>query len=522
MRAPRCSRRWPRRFRPISAVEVASLGVQVHGGMGYIEETGAAQHFRDARIAAIYEGTNGIQAIDLVTRKLPLDGGAAVEILFGRIAPHRRGGQRDQRSGARLERRAARGSGREPGARDTIGCSPISTRMPNEALAGASPYLRLFGVATGGCLLAQQALAALRLNADAAARIALARFFAENFAVQAGSARAHRRRRRARRDRRRRRARSSRHHFVSMSTLLDHPSRLSRSPDPARPSRAARPAARHRARAGGGKIPVAGARRGADGAVRDHRALPSPWTTSTQIRDATPSEGMVRLDADTSMSPGSFEAALRAAGGAVHAVDEVVAKKAANAFVATRPPGHHAETARPMGFCLFDNAAIAARYAQDRHGIARAAIVDFDVHHGNGSQEIFWADKTVMYCSTHQMPLYPGTGAVGETRRARHHRQRAAPARRRRRSIPRRLREPHPAAAARFYAGAHRHLRRLRRPHARSARQPQSGRGRFRLGDAKDHGHCRSLRAMDASCRCSKAATICKRWRTRPPRTSPR
>ncbi len=134
----------------------------------------------------------------------------------------------------------------------------------------------------------------------------------------------------------------------------------------------------------------------------------------TAVRDATPKQGLIALDADTSMSPGSFEAALRAAGGAVHAVDEVMSGRAANAFVATRPPGHHAETARPMGFCLFNNAAIAARHAQRKHGIARAAVVDFDVHHGNGSQEIFWSDRTVMYASTHQMPLYPGTGAASE------------------------------------------------------------------------------------------------------------
>jgi acetoin utilization deacetylase AcuC-like enzyme len=144
-------------------------------------------------------------------------------------------------------------------------------------------------------------------------------------------------------------------------------------------------------------------------------ALCHPMDYITAIRDASPKEGMVQLDADTSMSPGSFEAALRAAGGGVHAVDEVLAKRAKNAFVATRPPGHHAETARPMGFCFFDNAAIAARYAQHRHGIGRVAIVDFDVHHGNGSQQIFWADKSVMYCSTHQMPLFPGTGAVIES-----------------------------------------------------------------------------------------------------------
>jgi acetoin utilization deacetylase AcuC-like enzyme len=132
------------------------------------------------------------------------------------------------------------------------------------------------------------------------------------------------------------------------------------------------------------------------------------------IRAATPQQGMTRIDADTTLSPGSLEAALRATGGALYAVDEVMAKRADNAFVAVRPPGHHAETARAMGFCLFNSAAIAARYAQDRHGLARAAVVDFDVHHGNGSQDIFWSDASVMYCSTHEMPLYPGTGARDE------------------------------------------------------------------------------------------------------------
>src|ERR1700745_4520620 len=144
-------------------------------------------------------------------------------------------------------------------------------------------------------------------------------------------------------------------------------------------------------------------------------ALCHPMEYIVAVREAAPREGLIHLDADTAMSPGTFEAALRAAGGAIHAVDEVLTKKAANAFVAARPPGHHAETARPMGFCLFDNAAIAARHAQKRHGIARVAVVDFDVHHGNGSQDIFWDDKSVMYCSTHQMPLFPGTGAVGES-----------------------------------------------------------------------------------------------------------
>jgi acetoin utilization deacetylase AcuC-like enzyme len=143
-------------------------------------------------------------------------------------------------------------------------------------------------------------------------------------------------------------------------------------------------------------------------------ALCHPMEYVEAIRDASPREGMVRIDADTTMSPGSFEAALRCAGGAVRAVDEVVGRKADNAFVATRPPGHHAEKERAMGFCFFNSAAIAARHAQKKHGLQRVALIDFDVHHGNGSQDIFWSDPSVLYCSTHEMPLYPGSGSRSE------------------------------------------------------------------------------------------------------------
>ncbi len=134
----------------------------------------------------------------------------------------------------------------------------------------------------------------------------------------------------------------------------------------------------------------------------------------TELRHVAPASGLVYIDGDTSMSPGTWEAAMRGVGGAIAATDAVMTGKHPNDFVAVRPPGHHAEKSTPMGFCFFDNAAIAARYAQRKHGISRAAVIDFDVHHGNGTQDIFWADKSVMYCSTHQMPLFPGTGARGE------------------------------------------------------------------------------------------------------------
>jgi 3-(methylsulfanyl)propanoyl-CoA dehydrogenase len=167
-------------------IEVTSLGVQVHGGMGFIEETGAAQLYRDARIAAIYEGTNGIQAIDLVTRKLPLLGGKAVETYLSELrgiveAVNATNDPALGWSGVRLEEAL------DSLTRATNWMLTNLEKDIDQALAGATPYLRLFSVAAGGCLLAQQALAALRLNSEAGSRSALARFFAENIAVQAPS-----------------------------------------------------------------------------------------------------------------------------------------------------------------------------------------------------------------------------------------------------------------------------------------------------------------------------------------------
>ncbi|RBI77676.1 histone deacetylase family protein [Roseovarius sp. TE539] len=134
-----------------------------------------------------------------------------------------------------------------------------------------------------------------------------------------------------------------------------------------------------------------------------------------RLRAAAPETGLIQLDGDTFMSPGTLAAAYRAAGGAVRAVDMVMAGEAANAFVACRPPGHHAETATPMGFCLFGTVAVAARHALDHHGLRRVAVMDFDVHHGNGTQDLLEAEARALFCSTHQMPLWPGTGAAHET-----------------------------------------------------------------------------------------------------------
>ncbi len=129
---------------------------------------------------------------------------------------------------------------------------------------------------------------------------------------------------------------------------------------------------------------------------------------------AVPKSGHAAIDADTVMSPGSGEAALRAASAIVAAVDAVVEGAANNAFCAVRPPGHHAEPRHPMGFCIFNNVAIGAERARKVHGLSRVAIVDFDVHHGNGTQAMFERDAGVFFASTHQSPLYPGTGARSE------------------------------------------------------------------------------------------------------------
>ena len=382
----------------MSAARSSSLGVQVHGGMGYIEETGAAQHFRDARIAAIYEGTNGIQAIDLVTRKLPMSGGDAVRAYIGEL--------RRTADAVKAANDPAFGA---TGARlaDAIDSLERATEwllkepQSEAALAGATPYLRMFANAAGGALLAEQALAAARMAGDgsAPARIALARFLRGEYCGRGE-------RPGTRRDRWWRQRDGQRGGIgvnglplvppkrlsLSDADTLYYPSRLPRSP-------ARRPVIRN-GRIGcarsSARWPRTRSSRWCAPRRRLRASTPSRsairWTTSTAVQDASPQQGLVQIDADTSMSPGSFEAALRGAGGAVHAVDEVMTGKATNAFVAVRPPGHHAETARPMGFCLFNNAAIAARHAQRKHGAERAAVVDFDVHHGNGSQDIFWSD----------------------------------------------------------------------------------------------------------------------------------
>jgi len=135
-----------------------------------------------------------------------------------------------------------------------------------------------------------------------------------------------------------------------------------------------------------------------------------PQSHLDHVTASAPTEGWRSLDPDTHMSPGTLAAARRAVGGCVAAVDAVLGGAARSAFVGCRPPGHHAERAQAMGFCFFGNVAIAARRALDHHGLGRVAVVDFDVHHGNGTQNLLWDDGRALFVSSHQMPLYPGSG----------------------------------------------------------------------------------------------------------------
>lgn len=151
--------------------------------------------------------------------------------------------------------------------------------------------------------------------------------------------------------------------------------------------------------------------------IESRIALAHPQAYIDMIKDARPAPGgpSVHADPDTVLSPGSWEAVTRAVSAGLLAVDEVMSGRAANAFCQVRPPGHHAEAGRAMGFCFFNSIAVAAHHARQAHGAERVAIVDFDVHHGNGTQDIFWNNKDFFFGSTHQMPLYPGTGALSET-----------------------------------------------------------------------------------------------------------
>lgn len=147
----------------------------------------------------------------------------------------------------------------------------------------------------------------------------------------------------------------------------------------------------------------------------EQATLCHPADYVSKIQAACPPQGSVSLDGDTHVCKGSYIAAMRGVGGICAAVDAVMDGTAKNAFCATRPPGHHAETEKPMGFCLFGTVAIGAKYAMDMHGLSRIAIVDFDVHHGNGTQDLVWNDPRIMFASSQQMPLWPGTGYASET-----------------------------------------------------------------------------------------------------------
>jgi acetoin utilization deacetylase AcuC-like enzyme len=199
---------------------------------------------------------------------------------------------------------------------------------------------------------------------------------------------------------------------AAMTLLFTHEACLSHDMGPMHPERPARLEALNAAFAAA--VFDGLDRREAPKATIEQIARMHPRAHVERVLATVPESGLVRLDGDTAMSPGSGEAALRAAGAVCAAVDAVIAGEASNAFCAGRPPGHHAEAETSMGFCLFNSVAVAAAHARAVHGLKRVAVMDFDVHHGNGTQAMFWDEPDLMYASTHQMPLYPGTGSREE------------------------------------------------------------------------------------------------------------
>lgn len=194
------------------------------------------------------------------------------------------------------------------------------------------------------------------------------------------------------------------------TTLLTHADGLKHVTPPGHPEQVAR-LERVWAALGGKDV----IREDAPLATNDDLRLTHPQAHIDHIKATEPAEGLAQLDADTWMSPGSVTAALRGVGGALRATDLVLKGATNNAFCAMRPPGHHAETQKTMGFCLFGTVAIAAKHALDHHGLSRVAVVDFDVHHGNGTQDLLWDEARTLFISSHQFPLWPGTGRASDT-----------------------------------------------------------------------------------------------------------
>jgi acetoin utilization deacetylase AcuC-like enzyme len=197
------------------------------------------------------------------------------------------------------------------------------------------------------------------------------------------------------------------------TALFTHPACLAHDTGPGHPEQIARLQAINEALAGERFASLD--RREAPRAERADLLRVHPAAYIDHVFATVPTDGYSALDPDTIVSPGSGEAALRAAGAVIAAIDAVFAGEVANAFCAIRPPGHHAEADRAMGFCLFGNVAVGALHARAGHGIDRIAVMDFDVHHGNGTQHMFERDPNLFYASTHQLPLYPGTGDASET-----------------------------------------------------------------------------------------------------------